>query len=99
MPPHDTADEPGDCPDTRLSLCMPPQPDVDMISSPQNAAVDHEAPDHQVVPGAWRAEGVLREVRNVTGPTFATREAKKVRVYLKHYYNNIGSVHWQIYMI
>ena len=65
----------------------------------QIAAVDHEAPDHQVVPGAWRAEGLLREVCNVTGPTLATRKAKKVRVYLKHYYNNIGFVPWQRDMI
>ncbi len=29
------------------------------------------------------------------GGNRATKEAKAVRVYLKHYYNNVGSVPWQ----
>jgi hypothetical protein len=65
----------------------------------QNAALDREADDHQVVPGAWRDDRVLQEVRDVRGPTVAAREAKEVRVYLKHYYNNIGAVPWQREMI
>ena len=65
----------------------------------QNAALDREDPDHQVVPGAWRDERVLEEVRNVRAPSQAAREAKEVRVYLKHYYNNIGAVPWQREMI
>ena len=64
----------------------------------QNNTLDREV-DHQVVPGTWRSEGVLEDVRHVKAPTQATLEAKRQRVYLKHYYNNIGAVPWQSDMI
>ena len=65
----------------------------------QNVLVDREGDDHQVVPGAWRDETVFQDVRNVTGPNVATREAKRKRIYYKHYVNNIGAVPWQRDMI
>ena len=65
----------------------------------QNALLDREADDHQVVPGAWRDDGVLQEVRNVRGASSETRDGKRLRVYLKNYYNNIGAVPWQGNMI
>ena len=65
----------------------------------QNQALDCEVDDHQVIHGVWRDEGVLEDVRTVTGPTQASREAKRQRVYLKHYYSNIGAVPWQRDMI
>ena len=55
----------------------------------QNVAFDHEADVHQVIHGAWRDEGFLQDVHKVTGPTQATRQAERQRVYLKHYYSNI----------
>ena len=58
----------------------------------QNSLLDHETDDHQIIRGAWRHEGVLQDMNNVTGPTQASRDGKKQRVYLKHYYNNIGAV-------
>jgi len=65
----------------------------------QNRALDREGEDHNVIRGAWRDEGVLQDVASVTGPTQASREAKRQRVYLKHYYNNIGAVPWQRDMV
>jgi hypothetical protein len=65
----------------------------------QIVALDHEADNHQLVPGAWRDEGVLQDVQAVRGPTRAAKEAKQQRVYLKHYMNNIGAVPWQRDMI
>ena len=65
----------------------------------QNMALDHEADDHQVIRGAWRDEGVLEDVCSVTGPTQASRQATRQRVYLKQYYSNIGAVPRQRDMI
>ena len=65
----------------------------------QNVALDWEVDDHQVIRGALRDEGLPQDVRDVTGPNAATREAKKQRVYLKHYYNDIWAVPWQRDMI
>ncbi len=65
----------------------------------QNRDLDHEGNDHQIIPGAWRNEGVLQEVQNVQGGNLDTRKGKAVRVYLKHYYNNVGRVPWQDDMI
>ena len=65
----------------------------------QNALLDREDDNHQFVPGAWRDECVFEDVRNGTGPNEATREAKRKRIYYKHYVNNIGVVPWQRNMI
>uniref|UniRef100_UPI00358E636F putative nuclease HARBI1 n=1 Tax=Myxine glutinosa TaxID=7769 RepID=UPI00358E636F len=65
----------------------------------QNRNVDREGNDHQIIPGACRNKPVLQDMQNVQGGNRATREAKAVRVYLKHYYNNVGSVPWQDEMI
>ena len=64
----------------------------------QNQYLDREGEDHNVIRGAWRDEGVLADLASVRGPTQASREAKE-RVYLKHYYNNVGAVPWQRDMI
>ena len=63
----------------------------------QNMALDREEDNHQIVPGTWRNEGTLQDVRIATGPSQATLEAKEQRVCLKHYYNNVGAVSWQTY--
>ena len=65
----------------------------------QNQALDHDVEDHNVIRGTWRDDGVLQDVASMTGPTQASREAKRQRVYLKHYYSNIGAVSWQRDMI
>lgn len=66
----------------------------------QNALVDREGEDHQVVPGAWRDEQVLVEVDNVRGPTSETRRGKRQRLLLKHFVNSeAGAVPWQRDMI
>lgn len=66
----------------------------------QNALLDREGDNHQVVPGAWRDEQVFEEVNNVRGPTSETRRGKRQRLFLKHYYNSeVGSVPWQRDMI
>jgi hypothetical protein len=65
----------------------------------QNRLFDYEGPDHNLIPGAWREEGVLREVEAVRGGNRATRQAKQQRIYLKHYLNTIGAVPWQRQMI
>ena len=65
----------------------------------QNNDLDMEDEDGRQIPGAWRDGEVLRDVDQAVGGNVANREGKKVRVYLKHYYNNVGSVHWQQNMI
>ena len=65
----------------------------------QNHDVDREGNDHRVIPGAWRRGEVFREVNMIRGGNLATREARQQRVYLKHYYNNVGQVAWQDHMI
>ncbi len=64
----------------------------------QNNLVDREGPDMQLIPGAWRDEGVMRDIDNVQGGNVATK-AQEQRVYLKHYYNTVDSVSWQNEMI
>ena len=65
----------------------------------QNQDLDREGNDHQITLGAWRNEAMLQDMRNVHGGNRATNDAKALRVYLKHYYNNVGSVPWQDHMI
>jgi hypothetical protein len=65
----------------------------------QHEPVDREADNHEVIPGAWRADAVLEDVNAVRGPTRAAKEAKQQRVYLMHYLNTVGAVPWQRHMI
>jgi len=53
----------------------------------QNADVDHEEHDHNIIPGAWRTDAVLDDIQTVRGGNRGTRLAKQQRVYLKHYYS------------
>jgi hypothetical protein len=65
----------------------------------QNAEIDREGGNHELIPGAWRHEGVMQEVYGVQGGNSGTREAKQQRIYLKHYYSIVGAVPWQDAMI
>ena len=64
-----------------------------------NNDLDRDAPNGEVIPGPWRDNNVLEDMNNVVGGNMATREAKQLRIYLKHYYNNVGSLPWQDLMI
>jgi hypothetical protein len=64
----------------------------------QNMDMDHEGPNHEIIPGAWRLDAVLQDMQNIRG-NIATRAGKEQRIYLKHYYNTVGSVDWQNNMI
>jgi len=48
--------------------------------------------DGQIILRTWRDEVILEDMRQVTGATPETREGKKVRLHLKHYYNRIGAM-------
>ena len=65
----------------------------------QNMALDREDENHNIVPGAWRDGRVLDDMGHAPGGNVATRDGKQQRVYLKHYYNAVGSVPWQAAMI
>ncbi len=65
----------------------------------QNALLDVEDEDHNIIPGAWRQEGMLEELQRIGGNRM-TREAKRQREYLKHYYvSPAGRVPWQERML
>lgn len=62
----------------------------------QNAIMDQEAPDHRVVPGAWRDQRNMEDMNDVALGNQATARAKVQRLYLTHYVNSeVGSVPWQ----
>ena len=62
--------------------------------------VDAEDEQHNLVPGAWRAEADLSDLSTVVGGNFSQKVAKIQRLTLKHYLNSpVGSVPWQINMI
>ena len=59
---------------------------------------DREDVDHNIVPGAWRADRPLLdiEVPRTRGGNRDAVRAKKMRDYLKEYYNSaVGAVPWQ----
>ena len=65
----------------------------------QNAVLDRENDNHQLVPGEWRNDADLTDLEPLTGNQ-ATVRAKGQRGYLKHYYASpAGSVPWQLNMI
>jgi hypothetical protein len=62
----------------------------------QNEALDVELDDGNVIPGGWRGDRVLQDVRQVRGATNTSRAAKRQRLYLTHHVNsNVGFVPWQ----
>ena len=62
----------------------------------QNAALDQEDNNNQVIPGAWRKQADVADMINIGARDPATRAAKRQRQYLKHYYNSpVGAVGWQ----
>ena len=63
----------------------------------QNAALDREDDEHRIIPGSWRQDGSLGDMEEVSGGNREAKEARKQRLYLKHYYNSaVGSVSWQL---
>ena len=63
----------------------------------QNQDADQEDAKGNLIPGAWRNNAVLDEMRHEQqGGNLGTRDAKAQRVYLKCYYNSdAGRVPWQ----
>ena len=62
----------------------------------QNAALDQEDDDHNVVPGEWRQDANMRDMRQAVGRQHDTIAAKDMREMLKAYFNSpAGSVPWQ----
>ena len=59
----------------------------------QNAQLDMEDDEHNLVPGLWRANANMHEVNRVVGANRDTRAGKRQREYLKLYFNSpAGSV-------
>ncbi len=66
----------------------------------QNAAMDVEDANHQLIPAAWRAIANMHEVDNMRGPNHDSTAAKKQREYLKLYFiSAIVSMPWQVRII
>ena len=66
-------------------------------SSPlQNADLDVEDNQHNINPGAWRDEAVMREVENAGRGPRQTAAGNRERIYYKNYFTSVvGSVPWQ----
>ena len=61
-----------------------------------NSALDREDAEHNIVPGSWRGEQTLAELRQPARGRSATQAAQAQRNYIKAYYNSpAGSVPWQ----
>ena len=61
-----------------------------------NALVDREGDDHQLLPGEWRNHQVMADMENVVGAQADARLGKRQRLLLKHYVNSeAGAVPWQ----
>ena len=66
----------------------------------QNAAIDAENTNHQIVPGLWRDTANMHDLDNVRGPNRDVTAAKEQREYLRLYFNSAaGSVPWQDRMV
>lgn len=62
----------------------------------QNADMDKELGDGEIIPGAWRDGAVMQEMEQVERGPRENRAGKQLRIYLKHYYNSdAGRVEWQ----
>ena len=66
----------------------------------QNAVLDAEDNQHNLVQGAWRQDANRHEVENIRGGNRDTLAAKKQRESLRLYFSSdAGSVPWQLDMI
>nr|XP_034319421.1 putative nuclease HARBI1 [Crassostrea gigas] len=66
----------------------------------QNNDLDQVDEAGNYIPGAWRNDRVLQDVEAVGRGNLPNREGKKIRTYLKHYYNSgVGSLPCQQNMI
>lgn len=66
----------------------------------QDAALDQEDGNHNLIPGEWRQEANMHEVEHIVGPNRDTRAGKRQREYLRLYFSSAaGSVPWQDRMI
>ena len=62
----------------------------------QNALLDREDDDHNIIPGSWRDDAPMDDMEERLAGNHTTRAAKMQKLYLKHYYNSpAGSVPWQ----
>lgn len=62
----------------------------------QNADLDREDDNGNIIPGAWRVQAVWEEVEQEGRAPRETRDGKMQRAYMKHYYcSEVGSVPWQ----
>ena len=63
----------------------------------QNAVLDREDEEHNIIPGDWRRERrTMADMQRIKAISQASHEAKKQRLLLKHYFNSsVGSVAWQ----
>ena len=62
----------------------------------QNADLDREDQNGNLIPGAWRTPHCLHEMETVGRAPRENQAGKKLRIYLKHYYNSdAGRVPWQ----
>ncbi len=67
---------------------------------PQNAVIDQEDNNHNIVPGKWRNGVQMHDVPAIDHGNHATVAGKHQRQYLKLYYNSpAGAVPWQQNMI
>jgi hypothetical protein len=65
-------------------------------SGDQNALLDREDENHQVIPGSWRDEVNLQDIEDVRDSNYPSKAAKQQRLYLKHYYSaSVGRDPWQ----
>ena len=66
----------------------------------QNSDLDREDDAGNNILGAWRNDRVLQDMDRVGRRNVANREGKRLREYLKHYYNSdVGRLSWQEHMI
>lgn len=66
----------------------------------QNVLLDREDNLHNIIPGAWRENVNMQEVESVSGPNRDTVAGKRMREYIRLYFNSPpGSVPWQDSMI
>ncbi len=66
----------------------------------QNAALDHEDDNNNVIPGEWRRGNTWEQELQCIHSNRETNAGKQLREYLKHYYNSAArAVPWQHDMI
>ena len=54
----------------------------------QNAVLDQEDENHNVIPGSWREAGLLQSIKEMKIKNKATSAGMKQREYLMHYFNS-----------